>query len=46
MEIPEGHKELLQAILRELALARDPEVTFTAPVAPVEPEAEPAAIGR
>lgn len=36
--VPQSHLGLLQAIFRELALARDPDATFVDPV--VKPEAD------
>lgn len=39
--MPASHKELLQAILQELVLARDPEATFIEPEPEPEPEPKP-----
>jgi hypothetical protein len=43
--LPKSHLELLQAILIELVLVRDPGATFEDPVVILQPEAKPAAIG-
>lgn len=38
--VPESHLELLQAIYRELVLARDEQATFVAPDESTSPEDE------
>jgi hypothetical protein len=43
--LPNVPLEVLQGILIELVLVRDPDATFHPPVVVLEPEAKPAAIG-
>lgn len=44
--IPEVPLKVLQGIYRELVAARDPDATFVAPVAVVEPEKTTPGIGE
>lgn len=44
--LPTSHLGILQAILKELILARDPDATFVQEKPAPEPEPEPASIGH
>jgi len=44
--VPLSHKDLLQAILMELVLKRDPDVQFSFEEVEPEPEPEPPKLGK